>query len=143
MIKYEKHDYDIIPYRSGICISGIIYRISYYPEFCIVAFDVKSEIFTSITMPIKFGNNLHERIHIKDYMLIGVNGKLGFLNFSELRRTKDIHLWIFGEEEWEHQIFQFPLGWKLNDMHLSANNICKYGGEEIAFAINIKYVLVC
>ncbi|KAK4722846.1 hypothetical protein R3W88_013079 [Solanum pinnatisectum] len=141
MIKYDKHDFDIIPYRSGIYISGIIYRFNYYPDFYIVVFDVKSENFTSITMPIEFGNNLHKSKRIKDYMLIEVNGKLGILNFEEFRRTKHIHLWIFGEKEWEHQIFQFPLGWKLNDMHLSANNICKYGGEEIAFAINIKYAL--
>ncbi|XP_027771920.1 putative F-box protein At1g32420 [Solanum pennellii] len=143
MIKYDRHDFHIIPHRSGICISGTLYRFNYYPEFCIVAFDVKSEIFTSITIPIEFGNNLDKNKRIKDYMLIEVNGKLGILNFSEVYRTRNMDLWIFGEEEWEHQIFQFPLGWNLRDMLFHAQNICMYGGEEIAFAINIEYAFFC
>ncbi|KAG5614086.1 hypothetical protein H5410_013910 [Solanum commersonii] len=50
--------------------------------------------------------------------------------------TEDIHLWIF-EKEWEHQMFQFPLEWKRDVMDLSTYLICKYGDEEIVFAINI------
>ncbi|KAH0672365.1 hypothetical protein KY290_024604 [Solanum tuberosum] len=58
-------------YISGICISGIIYRVSLDPDYCIVVFDVKSEIFTSITMSIE----LCRKFSDCDNMLIEVNGK--------------------------------------------------------------------
>ncbi|KAH0684043.1 hypothetical protein KY290_022686 [Solanum tuberosum] len=144
MIQYAEHDYYITPYRSGICISGIIYRFCYSSEYCIVAFDVKSEIFTRITTLIElFGNNIHESEF--DYMLIEVNGKLGILNFSKFWCTENIHLLIFEGGKWEHQIFQFPLGWKPNNIYLSTYKICKYGGEEIVFAIKLTSsdVLLC
>ncbi|KAG5605028.1 hypothetical protein H5410_026520 [Solanum commersonii] len=53
MIKYDEHGFSIARYISGICISGIIYRVCLDPDYCIVAFDVKLEIFTSITMSIE------------------------------------------------------------------------------------------
>lgn len=39
---YDEHGFSIVEYIYGICISGIIYRVSLYPDYCIVAFDVKS-----------------------------------------------------------------------------------------------------
>uniref|UniRef100_M1DGX6 F-box protein n=1 Tax=Solanum tuberosum TaxID=4113 RepID=M1DGX6_SOLTU len=135
MIKYNEFVYDISPCSFGICISGIIYRFSQSPDF-IVVFDVKSENFTSITTSIEFSNGLHESGYYEDYMLIDANGKLGILKFPPFRRTEYIHLWIF-KEEWEHQLFQFPLEWKHEDIYLSTKKICKYGGEEIVFAINM------
>ncbi|WMV19941.1 hypothetical protein MTR67_013326 [Solanum verrucosum] len=130
MIKYNQH---ISPCKTAICISGIIYRFS-YSLVCIAAFDVKSESFTRITTSIEFHNGLCGSGY-EDYMLIDANGKLGILTFPPLRRTEYINIWIF-DEEWEHQIFQFPLGWK-HDIELNTKKVCKYGSEEIVFAINM------
>ncbi|KAK4734180.1 hypothetical protein R3W88_008441 [Solanum pinnatisectum] len=130
MIKYNQH---ISPCKTAICISGIIYRFS-YSLVCIVALDVKSESFTRIATSIEFHNGLCGSGY-EDYMLIDANGKLGILTFPPFRRTKYINLWIF-DEEWEHQIFQFPLGWK-HDIELNTKKVCKYGSEEIVFAINM------
>ncbi|KAK4733230.1 hypothetical protein R3W88_007491 [Solanum pinnatisectum] len=143
IITYGKHDYNISDLGYGHCIiSGIIYRFSYSPEFCIVAFDIKSEIFTTITMSIEFHNsidmNIFDKYGDKDYMLIDVNGKLGIMYIPEVFLTKDIHLWIL-KEEWEHQIFEFPLELKHeDDIYLHPFGICKYGDEEIVFTIWIQ-----
>ncbi|WMV57145.1 hypothetical protein MTR67_050530 [Solanum verrucosum] len=135
IIRYDEHNYYISDLGYGDCIiSGNIYRFSVSREFCIVAFDIKSEIFTTITMSIEF----HNKFGDKDYMLIDVNGKLGIMYIPEVFFTKDIHLWIL-KEEWEHQIFEFPLEWKHeDDIMLDPRCICKYGDEEIVFAIWIK-----
>ncbi|KAK4733594.1 hypothetical protein R3W88_007855 [Solanum pinnatisectum] len=132
MIKYDQLNYLTSIYGSGRCIiSGIIYQFSYSPKFCIVAFDIKSEIFTTI----RIDNSID--MYDFDYMLRDVNGKLEILNISEFELiTEDIHLWIF-EKEWEHQIFQFPLEWKHDVMDLRTYLISKYGDDEIVFAINI------
>ncbi|XP_060194291.1 F-box only protein 8-like [Lycium barbarum] len=142
-IKFE-HGYDIPPYRSGICISGIIYRFGGAPESCIAAFDVKSEIFRSIPTCRELVNTLD--VSKYDYMLIEVEGKIAILEFLDFWFTEDIHLWIFGEtrkDEWEHHIFRFPLG--SEGIYLRSHRIRKYRGEEIVFAMNITAndVLVC
>ncbi|KAG5614085.1 hypothetical protein H5410_013909 [Solanum commersonii] len=140
IISYDEHNYYI---GYGDCIiSGIIYRFSISREFCIVAFDIKSEIFTTITMSIEFHNSIDmynfDEFGHKDYTLIDVNGKLGIMYIPKVFLTKDIHLWIL-KEEWEHQIFEFPLEWKHeDDIMLDPRSICKYGDEEIVFAIWIK-----
>ncbi|XP_049387298.1 putative F-box protein At3g10240 [Solanum stenotomum] len=95
MIKYDKHGFSIAGYISGICISGIIYRVSLDPDYCIVAFDVKSEIFTSITMSIE----LCRKFSDCDNMLIEVNGKLGIMNYCDYWFCNDIYLWVFDEDE--------------------------------------------
>ncbi|KAK4733595.1 hypothetical protein R3W88_007856 [Solanum pinnatisectum] len=132
IITYGEHDYYIFDLGYGDCvISGIIYRFSDSPEFCVVAFDIKSEFFTTITRRLNF---------TIDYMLIDVNGKLGIMYIPEVFLTKDIHLWIL-KEEWEHQIFEFPLEWKHeDDIKLDPFCICKYGDEEIVFALWIKSI---
>lgn len=53
MVKYDERGLSIVGYISGICISGIIYRVSLDPDYCVVVFDVESEIFISITMSIE------------------------------------------------------------------------------------------
>ncbi|WMV17998.1 hypothetical protein MTR67_011383 [Solanum verrucosum] len=59
IISYGEHDYYISDLGYGHCIiSGILYRFSFPREFCIVAFDIKSEIFTTITMSIEFHNSI-------------------------------------------------------------------------------------
>ncbi|KAM3237217.1 putative F-box protein [Capsicum annuum] len=100
------------PYRSGVCISGIICRFSHTPEFCIVAFDVKSETFTTIQVYWRLYNTLHECL--PDYILIQVKGKLGILNFLNLWDREEIYLWVLGEDEqWEeYEKIRFPSGWK-------------------------------
>ncbi|KAK4724465.1 hypothetical protein R3W88_027244 [Solanum pinnatisectum] len=132
IITYGEHDYIIF----------VIYRFSYSPEFCIVTFDIKSEIFTTLTMSIEFHNNIDmniiDKYGHKDYVLIGVNGKLGIMYIPRFFLTKDIHIWIL-KEEWEHQIFEFPLEWKHeDDIYLHRFGICKYGDEEIVFATWIE-----
>ncbi|KAK4706586.1 hypothetical protein R3W88_033849 [Solanum pinnatisectum] len=145
IITYGEHDYYISDLGYGDCvISGIIYRFSDSPEFCVVAFDIKSEIFTTITMSIEFHNSIDiynfDEFGHKDYMIIDVNGKLGIMYIPEIFLTKDIHLWIL-KEEWEHQIFEFPLEWKHeDDIKLDPFCICKYGDEEIVFALWIKSI---
>lgn len=128
MIKYNEYGFTISPCKNAICISRIIYRFS-YSLGCIVVFDVKSESFTSITTSIEFRNGLCQSGY-EDYMLIDANGKLGILNFPSFRRTNYFNIWIF-DEEWEHQIFQFPLGWKNEHIELSSKRICKYGGKKL------------
>ncbi|KAK4716151.1 hypothetical protein R3W88_014489 [Solanum pinnatisectum] len=116
IITYGEHDYYIYDLGHGDCvISGIIYRFSDSPEFCIVVFDIKSEIFTTITISIEFHNSLDiynfDEFGHKDYMLIDVNGKLGIIYIPE-----------------KHE----------DDIKLDPFCICKYGDEEIVFALWIK-----
>ncbi|XP_015161786.1 putative F-box protein At3g10240 [Solanum tuberosum] len=134
MIKYGEHDYYIAGHISGICISGIIYRISLAPDYCIVAFDVKSEIFTSITMSIELCRSFIDC----DNMLIEVNGKLGMMKYSDYLFGNDIYLWVFEEhEEWKHEILHIPLEREPNEFYFDPFMIRKYGAEEIVFAIHI------
>ncbi|KAK4716048.1 hypothetical protein R3W88_014386 [Solanum pinnatisectum] len=132
VIKYGEHDYSIAGHISAICISGIIYRVSLAPDYCIVAFDVKSEIFTSIAMSIELCRSFSDC----DNMLIEVNGKLGMIKYSKYLFGNDIYLWVFEEEEWKHEILHFPLGWEPNEFYLHPFTIRKYGAEEIVFAIH-------
>ncbi|KAK4352034.1 hypothetical protein RND71_027552 [Anisodus tanguticus] len=89
----NEHGYHLAPHRSGICISGIIYRFNFAPEYSVVAFDVKSETFRSIELSLGLHNSIHSCKY--DYMLIEVNEKLAILNFIDWWCTGDIDLWIF------------------------------------------------
>ncbi|XP_015161787.1 uncharacterized protein [Solanum tuberosum] len=130
------HQIDNFRNIYGICISGIIYRVSLDPDYSIVAFDVKSEIFTSITMSIELCRSFSDC----DNMLIEVNGKLGMMKYSDYLLDYEIYLWVFEEdEEWKHEILHFPLEREPNEFYFDPFMIRKYGAEEIVFAIHITW----